>query len=124
MGLDTYAVFPKGHESYTENGNNVLPNDWFHHALVGGMFSGDGSSFRGKVYNDYVHFVTGESLYQEEIPVDRVKRMATKLEAPNAYRSFCNSRSSGHLISEDEAVMLAEWFRTVADNNSVVVGWW
>ena len=27
-------------------------------------------------------------------------------------------------LSEDEAIMLAEWFRTVADNESCVVGWW
>ena len=123
MGLDTYAMFPKEHESYYEGGVNTLPNEWFNHTLCGGMLSGDGSSFRGKVYNDYVHFVTGESLYQEEIPADRVKRMAEMLAKPGVFDKYQRARHDPY-ITEDQAVMLAEWFKVVADNNSVVVGWW
>ncbi len=44
--------------------------------LCGGMNSGTGGSFRGKVYADVVEHVSGVSLYEEWIPPDVVRAMA------------------------------------------------
>lgn len=128
MGLDSYAVLP----CRQENGKYPLaPKEAFNSVpgvLVGGLFSGhgDGPSFRGRVYDGYVSEITGESLYQEYIPPEVVKEMASKLEAAVAqgrttYRDFEGDEQE---ISLEEARALAAWFRVCADNGFAVVGWW
>ena len=49
--------------------------------LCGGVLSGygDDGSFRGKVYNEIVRRITGQSLYQSWIPVEAVADMYQKL---------------------------------------------
>ena len=51
--------------------------------LVGGMLSGPESnvctSFRGKVYSDFVNIVTGYTLYEETLTQEDVKAIATDL---------------------------------------------
>jgi hypothetical protein len=115
MGLDTYA--------YDAVAKKPMKDELFGHVpqvLCGGLFSGNGgsSSFRGKVYAGYVQAVTGVSLYQEEIPNQIVKQMAELLAKPNGYIAF------NHGVDTDEANALTLWFKVVADNNGIVVGWW
>lgn len=93
--------------------------------LCGGLFSGNGSgsSFRGKVYNDVIEDITGVSLYQERIPNETVKGMADALGL--LLTTGVNNRQCKKLgldVKQFEA--LAKWFRVVADNNGIVVGWW
>ncbi len=72
MGLDNYWILPKGkcHPTFKPKLR-----------LCGGMFSGHGvRSFRGKVYDDFIELVTGETLYQIMIPNKKIKKMAKLLE--------------------------------------------
>ena len=123
MGLDIYAAYGKDHDKYVK-GNSLLPDNLFpENNLSGGMFSGGGSSFRGKIYDDYVTWATGETLYNEEIDSDTVKHMADML-AKADYFSFIRETGNHWGISEKETKQLTEWFRVVADENGTVVGWW
>lgn len=118
MGLDTFA-FHK---------DQIMPAALFDsvpNVLVGGMFSGNGGSpsFRGKVYDDFITHVTGETLYQERIPNLTVHKMVAALkdflkEFPNAvtYQKMDMKRS--------EAQALLKWLQVVADNDGDIVGWW
>lgn len=93
--------------------------------LCGGLFSGNGAgpSFRGKIYNELIEELTGVSLYQEEIPNTVVKGMADSLGV--LLVTGINSRQCKKIgIKEVEVESLAKWFRVVADNNGIVVGWW
>lgn len=122
MGLDTYAL-----DSRTRQ---PLPDSKFAHipgVLCGGIFSGsDGTgcaaSFRGKVYSNFVETVTGQHLYQEEIPPATVRQIADSLQSwiernPDLVRNQWE-------ITESEIRALAEWFSTAAQSEAVVVGWW
>ena len=93
MGLDVYAL-RSPEEPLTEE--DVLAFDQANIELCGGIFSGDGGSFRGKVYDMLILDITGESLYQQWIPPETVKEMAAALHrvdreeftraAPGQYR--------------------------------------
>jgi hypothetical protein len=123
MGLDTYAVYGRDHNKYVKGGDNNIPDELFpDNRLCGGMFSGGGNSFRGKVYADYVEWVTDVSLYEELIDADLVKVMAEQLSAvtEDKFNQFDNEWG----ITYDEAKDLAKWFSVVADEGGSVVGWW
>ena len=115
MGLDTYA--------YEAISKRPMDDGLFQHippVLCGGLLSGNGgcSSFRGKVYAGYVQAVTKVSLYQEEIPNEIVKQMAELLAGSTGYIAHREG------VTAAEAEALAKWFKAVADNNGIVVGWW
>jgi hypothetical protein len=127
MGLDNYAVYGKEHPKYdhTEGADNSIPNQLFPvNNLCGGMFSGGGNSFRGKVYNDLVEFFTGISLYSDEIVPEDVELIATSLS--NITESQFNSvyTSNRYEITYEEVKQLAEWFRVVASENGSVISWY
>jgi len=123
MGLDTFAVLPQrvGTEEYTP------APDWPFAGieLCGGIFSGGSgsSSFRGKVYNDYISEVTGVSLYQEYIPPARVREMALALEVAVQRYSDEGFKEFG-LTGREEAEALARWFRIAAENGYALYNWW
>lgn len=121
MGLDTYAVVVKNSGEYKIASRKPFAS--IPPVLVGGLLSGngDGPSFRGKVYNDYVQEVTGESLYQEFIPTEKVKEMANKLEEAVKERKFAEVTNP---VSAEEAHALTQWFRVCAENGYAVIGWW
>lgn len=79
MGLDTYAVDP---ETGSLDEEQKRAFDRAHISLVGGMFSGDGSSgsFRGKVYSQIVFAATGVDLYTEEISAEKVYEMPADIK--------------------------------------------
>jgi hypothetical protein len=130
MGLDTYAYYGKGHDKYVEDGDNCLPDHIFKHVrLCGGIFSGGGASFRGKVYADFVEWVTGESLYSERIEHDVVVEMAkdfVKYEArgEKEFNRFCTETGNVWDLNYNETLDLAEWFVIAADNGAEIVGWY
>lgn len=122
MGLDNYACIRRGDKL------EPMPNSLFAaNHLVSGMFSMDTNSFRGKAYNDYVQYVTGQSLYQELIEECAVVEMAKRLKkfADNAFAAEPGFEARNiYGLNKDVAEDLANWFQTVANNNGVVVGWW
>lgn len=131
MGLDTYAGITKFHKDWDSTKDSdkefqLLKDDLFIGInLCGGMFSGGGSSFRGKVYADYVEWATGESLYTETIEPSTVAVMASDLEsALDEWEEFNTPEMNNWGITYDDAVGIAKWFRIAADNGAHVLGWW
>lgn len=126
MGLDTYARQPfekaEQSEKVLKQARKIREAHFGEvgSALVGGMFSGHGGdgSFRGKVYDDDVERITGESLYQEEIDNTTVGEMADALEAALQEGDTVMVDGQNHLEP------LALWFRAAADNGYTVNGWW
>ena len=86
--------------------------------LCGGIYSGDGGSFRGKVYDELVRDITGVSLYEQWIPPEAVRKMATAFEA-------CDLEAAAEPgIPAGVVVDLARFFRICADRNLGLIGWW
>ena len=86
--------------------------------LTGGLFSGhgDNGSFRGKVYNNYVEDVTGESLYQERIDSVTLAKMAEAIRA--------DIKEDGSEHGWDSRHMLAQLFEVGARHGCHLAGWW
>lgn len=121
MGLDSYwrikVKDSEGKDAWVANGN-VRPKMEIT-AVCGGMFSGHGAeSFRGKVYNEAVENISGESLYVEEMPPETVRKVAQALLAagPQALLSYG--------LSEEEAEQFIEMWRANAAAESYLLGWW
>jgi hypothetical protein len=119
MGLDNYAVQASGEELTEED---VAAFEAEGPNLCGGLASGDAGSFRGKVYVGVVQDITGESLYEEFIPPERVKAM---------YRALCDcgpvevdyyDERFGDL--EEQIEELRKFFKVCADRNLAIVSWW
>ena len=129
MGLDTFAVRNSAVADKTEPLENALfPEDVIRH-LCGGLFSGGGASFRGKVYEDFVMFATNNqhTLYEEMIDNEDVAKIADALEGAaneDSFARFEYGGRNGYKITLDEAKALAKWFRIVADEGGNVAGWW
>ena len=131
MGLDTYAAYGKDHHKFSDDpkATNLVPNSLFpENKLCGGLFSGGGNSFRGKVYNDWVEYCTGVSLCEEEIPADVVEQMYKALSNqtnPVIFAEFNNSGCNDtYQISFEEVQDLLKWFEVVKDEGASIIGWW
>jgi hypothetical protein len=130
MGLDSFAVYGPTHDKYVKDEDNNLPDHIFNHVrLCGGIFSGGGASFRGKVYADFVEWVTGESLYSERIEHDVVVEMAKdfvryKARGEKEFNRFCTETDNVWDLNYNETLDLAEWFVIAADNGAEIVGWY
>jgi hypothetical protein len=118
VGLDTYASRAPADVSLTEEDEQAFEDAQIE--LCGGMYSGDGGSFRGKVYADVVLEVAGVSLYQQWIPPDEVARMATALEACDPDQVA----EAGGRVAPDEVRSLAKFLRVCADRGLGLIGWW
>jgi len=131
MGLDTYAAYGKDHHKFNNDpeASNLVPDELFSkNNLCGGLFSGGGNSFRGKVYNDWVEYCTGVSLYEEEIPADVVEQMykaLSNLTNPVIFAEFNNSGCNDtYQIDFEHAQDILEWFKVVKDEGASIIGWW
>ena len=130
MGLDNYAKYGKDHHKYIDDPqvSNLVPNELFpDNCLCGGLFSGGGNSFRGKVYDNWVEYCTGVSLYEDEIPADVVEQMYTtlsKLTNPVIFGEFNGSGSNTYGIDFEQAQDLLEWFKVVKDEGATIISWW
>ena len=76
-GLDTFAARSPGEDL---NGKDLEAFEQANIYLMGGLFSHNGGSFHGKHYATLVSYITGESLYQEWIAPETVKKMAGAFE--------------------------------------------
>ena len=116
MGLDSYAVMQKN-----------MPDSYFDGIgeLCGGMLSaGTGSSFRGKIYNDFIEEVTGHSLY-EELDNYKCGKIADCIkvflkENPDKEWDY----GKAYTVTREEAITLEKWFRIVHDNDGSYHAWY
>jgi hypothetical protein len=128
MGLDNYAVYGKEHPKYdhTEGALNSIPNEFFpNNNLCGGMFSGGGNSFRGKVYDEVVQFFTNYTLYEDILEPDQVREIATMLNEVTEERFNQEfAPHNGWEITYNQVQQLAEWFHIVAEEDGSVISWY
>jgi len=126
MGLDNYAVYGTEHHKCPTDvsESNLLPDSLFEGIDLGhGMFSGQGSAFRGKRYDSWVQYATGMTLYEEIIDPDTVQAIADELRVsttPEFFAAYVNEYD----ISFQEAQDLLKWFEIAAAEGATVIGWW
>jgi len=124
MGLDTYARRAPEEELTAED------SQAFEAAgieLCGGIFSGGGGSFRGKVYDDLILEITGVSLYQEWIPPEQVREMYQAFAECEPEKTLQEGEADGrfwHEHSTDEIAELRAFFRVCAERGLGLAGWW
>lgn len=125
MGLDTYAAKAVIDETGKKHWQ-LLDNQLYRRAAAGiarGLFSGEGNSFRGGVYNDFIKHVTGESLYQEEIPNIRVYRMVVLVQ--EFLNKFPDDKTYYKMdMTRSEALAIGRWLKVTALNDGSIIGWW
>lgn len=126
MGLDNYAVYGVEHCKYNPDlgESNLLPDSLFEGLDLGhGMFSGQGSAFRGKRYDSWVQYATGLTLYEEVIEPETVQVLTDELRLstnPECFSTFDNEYG----ITYQEAQDLLKWFEIAAAEGATVIGWW
>lgn len=125
MGLDTYAAKAVIDETGKKNWQ-LLDNQLYRRAAAGiarGLFSGEGNSFRGGTYSDFIEHVTGESLYQEEIPNLKVFKMVVLMQ--DFLNKFTDKETYEKMdMTRAEALALNRWLKVTALNGGSVIGWW
>jgi len=120
MGLDVYAQ--RGpEEDLTEDDERAFEAAEI--SLCGGILSGAAGSFRGKVYARLVDAITGENLYQEWIPPERVTRMCEALHrcAPDEFDDAHDHRFGD---VETAVANLRKFMKVCADRGLGLVGSW
>ena len=120
MGLDTYAS-----RSPDDLVLHTGDNQAFEEAqieLCGGIFSGEGGSFRGKVYSTLILEITGVSLYQEWIPPETVKEMYRALAGCDPESAVTESDSLDR--NPGEIIELRKFFKVCADRGLGLINSW
>ena len=116
MGLDTFASRAPGELKLTEEDERAFDGAGLE--LCGGIYSGGGGSFRGKVYAELVREVAGVSLYEQWIPPEVVRELAAAFEA-------CDPEAAAEPgIPPSVVADLARFFRICADRDLGLIGWW
>ncbi|MEA3440287.1 MAG: hypothetical protein U9R58_08395, partial [Chloroflexota bacterium] len=87
-----------------------------------GIFSGEGGSFRGKVYSILIYEITGESLFQEWISPETVRKMYTALAECDPQQAIDESDAWDRI--PEEIVDLRKFFKVCAERGLGLVGWW
>lgn len=130
MGLDNYAVYGKDHPKYnhTEGASNGIPDELFpNNHLCGGLFSGGGNSFRGKVYNGVVEFFTNHTLYEDVLDPSDVQDIYDSLSKVTEKRfrtEFSNQGYNNWDITYEEVKDLTKWFGVVVSEGGCVISWY
>jgi len=120
LGLDTYAArSPEG--DLRESDVQAFDEADLH--LCGGLNSGGGGSFRGKVYSDVVEHVTGVSLHEEWIPPDTVRAMAEAFDRCDPEAVESEMAGEVYDITALEARELRTFFRICAHRGLGLIGW-
>lgn len=120
MGLDIYA-------SNTPDEVNLTPKQAqaFEEAdirLCGGILSGGGGSFRGKVYVHAIVRITGINLCQDWIPPETVRRMYHDLAICDPQQVA--EESSVYDMAPEEIIGLRNFFRVCSEHGLGLIGWW
>jgi len=120
MGLDNFAARSPD-EELTEEDLEAFEKADIH--LCGGILSSPPDSFRGKVYADLISDVTGESLYQEWIPPERVKKMYEALINYDPKEDNGKFDPGDLRFDESTLINLRKFFRVCAEGNLELIGW-
>jgi hypothetical protein len=123
MGLDIYAApSPDGVRSEID----VQAFDEAGIDLCGGIFSGSGGSFRGKVYDMLILDLTGVSLYQAWIPPETIREMAEALHRvdPQEFEKEYAGENSWKNYSAHAIEHLCKFFDTCVERGLGLVGSW
>lgn len=128
MGLDTFAMQTV-----------VAPAEAFDGiTLCGGMFSSCGSaSFRGKVYDSFIQWVTGDehTLYEQHTDFEAVKEIRNQLalffvenkddtKAQELLDEIHNNAQLEYSITVDEVRNLLKFFDVCVEKGYTLHGWW
>lgn len=120
MGLDTYAS--RSPDDIELKPEDIQAFDDAEIYLCGGIFSGEGGSFRGKVYSILIYEITGESLFQEWIPPETVREMYKALAECDPELVIDESdawdRTTGEILD------LRKFFEVCADRGLGLINWW
>jgi|LakMenEpi03Aug12_release.lakeMendotaPanAssembly.Ray.scaffolds.fasta_scaffold40080_9 hypothetical protein len=127
MGLDIFAM--KFAPAPAEDFKDIN--------LCGGVFSTGDSSFRGKVYNSFIEWVTGDeqTLYKESIDFDSVKEIRNQLalffvenkdadKAQDLLDEIHNNGQIDYPIKVDEVRNLLKFFDVCVEKGYTLHGWW
>lgn len=120
MGLDVYASNTPDEIALTPEQAQAFEDADI--SLCGGIFSGSGGSFRGKVYVDLVLEITGESLLQDWIPPETVREMYAALLACDAKDAVEDGDLERN--TPQDVVELRRFFEVCADHGLGLIGWW
>ena len=124
MGLDNFASRSPDDIVLTQADEEAFEASGLE--LVGGILSGDSSSFRGKVYASLVLEVTGESLYDQWLPPETVRRMSAALaEHTPAELVVIQHRAPPVWAPPPERQMadLQQFFAICAERGIGLIGW-
>jgi hypothetical protein len=120
MGLDTYASNREDRITLTGEQEEAFEDADI--SLCGGMYSGYGGSFRGKVYVDLLMDVTGVHLYQDWISPETVREMVA------AFREFdakgLEEMAEKHKLSAAVIRDLQKFLAVCAEHDLGLIGWW
>ena len=120
MGLDNFAQRASGEELTDEDIAAFVaegPN------LCEGLAAGDPGGFRGKVYFNLVHEITGESLYDDFIPPETVKAMYEALRDCNP-DDFADLDDYHSVEPEERIDNLRKFFKVCAERNLGIGSGW
>lgn len=123
MGLDTFAA-----RSVESDGFGLTAEDLDAFVVAGvmlcrGAFTGDESGFRGKVYDSLIRAITDESLYQEWIPPEEVRKIWDILEKCDPEAEFERNELLKTKYTLDDVIELRKFFRVCAERGLGLVGW-
>lgn len=118
MGLDTFASRSRGDVALTPEDERAFEDARIE--LCGGMYSGEGGSFRGKMYASVVLDVADVSLFQEWIPPEVVGEMAAAFDRCDPERVAAEERD----VTPAEILELRRFLHLCADRGLGLIGWW
>jgi hypothetical protein len=120
VGLDTFAARSPERDLQKEDEQAFDAADL---QLCGGMYSGSGGSFRGKVYADVVEHVSGVSLYEEWVPPDTVRAMADAFDRCDPDSVEREMADGVYATTAVEVRELRTFFRICANRGLGLVSW-
>jgi hypothetical protein len=122
VGLDSYASRSPGDVALTDE--DVAAFDAADIELCGGMYSGGGGSFRGKVYAELILEVTGENIYEEWLPPSAVGRISAALatRTPDELAAISDETIRGS-APPSQMADLQRFFAICAERGLGLIGW-
>ena len=119
MGLDTFAS--RSPEDIILSEEDIQAFNDAEISLCGGIFSGNGGSFRGKVYASLMLSITGEGLYQEWIPPETVRAMCEAMAACDPQDAVDELGYPDH--PPEDVIELRKFFEVCSERGLGLLGW-
>lgn len=122
LGLDTYASRTPGDIELTPEDEEAFAKAEVE--LCGGMFSGEGASFRGKVYLDVVDRVADASLMRDWISPEEVRELWVAFERADEQAVADASSDDHYPVTVEEVEHLRAFLRVCAERGLGLIGWY